>query len=1020
MAGLDFDLRACPQVLERQVVTMTKLPVTVLLVALLPAGLAAQVTLQLDDLAGTRGLICQGVPGFTGPPFEPVPGELGRSSALADLNGDGFDDLVVAAPLQPTAPGSGVLDEAGHVYVLWGSGAAGLPGSVPDFAFAQLVQGQGVDIVGDPGDRLGTSVAAVGDVDGDGFQDVAIGAPNHTVGGRTAAGGAYLLLGSDDLDTLPKVVLASALASGAAQHALFLQGAREFATAGNAVGGGVDADNDGFSDVLIGAPLDSTNGRLQNGTATVFYGRPGLGAFNVLDLSTQGAGEVTVVHGGADFDFVGFSVAGLGKFDPVLPMTNNNFNLFAGDDVAIGAPGTTVGTDFFAGAVYVLRGIVSGTAATSYTTTDFGNGAFKAGVVYTGEDPGDQLGAWVAPAGDLMAFDGEGYVELLATAPFNDGVGKPDSGSIYVIAGRLVGQNPQGYDVGLLGQGLPNVLGVHIQGAVTAGGQQGVWAVNAGDWNGDALPDIAVGFPNVATVDGGQVYVAAGRARILDGAQVLFALGTVDLSDPFTQWDLMQLLGETTGSYAGCGLSSGDFNDDGAMDLVVGAFAAPSDPSPLDPSLVAHLKTGRAHVIYGPLTRLTSISPAQSWHGGPVVTVTATNVLDGPTGVLLDGVPASVTAVVPGDPGSISFAPGPPATLGALADVTLQTAGGDVTYDDLLQLVPLGILSGPSPSSGFAGSSVSFTGNAFSSVSDTTVTVGGFQAIVAACDGLLGTLDVTLPPGPPGEVPLDVVVTNSNGSVSLPGALQYLPFVVDSVTPSSGPQDSGVFSAGSVPYEGQPTIPVQIEVVSTIGPVPADPLVEFGSDTLGWQVAVVTDVTNDVITCELPTFLLGPQMPVDVRVSFSGDVGILDDGFTYLESDFTELSQYAQAGFGAVPPRALMAGQFTNGGSVLFQVRDMPPQMQLAAVFLGLSLVDPPPTFKGGPFPINLSPVFFVFYLPFPGLSSISISQAMPSNIDPASDGFSLYIHVLTKEKSGPVTDFGFSNVLKMTIDLTP
>src|SRR5262249_13673999 len=154
----------------------------------------------------------------------------------------------------------------------------------------------------------------------------------------------YLVLGRGDFATLPKVVTLSSLAAGGANRAVFLQGAHEFGASGTSVGGGVDCNHDGFDDAVLGAPLDSTNAHSENGTATVFYGRPGLGALNILDLATQGAGQVTVVHGGADFDFMGFSVAGIGKFDPVLPMTNNQFNLFFGDDVALGAPGTSLGS----------------------------------------------------------------------------------------------------------------------------------------------------------------------------------------------------------------------------------------------------------------------------------------------------------------------------------------------------------------------------------------------------------------------------------------------------------------------------------------------------------------------------------------------------------------------------------------------------------------------------------------------------------------------------------------------------
>lgn len=986
------------------------------MLAFVPATALSQTTITLNQIPGIRGIKAQGVPGVTVAPQAPLPGELGRCSAMLDLNGDGFDDMVVGAPLLPTSPGTGVQDDAGHCYVVFGTADKGLPGSSPDFKMTTFVQGQGVDFVGDPGDKAGSSVAAVGDVDGDGFQDVLIGAPNRTIGGRTSAGGAYLVLGRADFATLPKTVLLSALAAGPANRSVFVQGARAFGASGTAVGGGVDCNHDGFDDMLLGAPLDSTNAFQENGTATVLYGRPNLGPLTVLDLATQGAGQVTVVHGSSNFQFMGFSVAGIGRFDPILPMTANQANFFFGDDVAIGAPGTTVGTNFFAGAVYVLRGVASGTPATSYTAEQFGNGLNKAGIVYTGATPGDQLGFQVSRAGDAIKVDAEGFEDFLCTAPFNDGLGKPDCGSVYVISGRIVGQNPQGFSVSLVGQGLQNIFGIHIQGALSAGGQQGVWATNAGDWNGDSLPDILVGFPNVAAVINGQVYSAAGRARILDGSKVLFALGTVDLANAAAGWDLMQLQGEVTAAYAGSGLSAGDFNGDGCADIVVGAFGAPSDQNPFDLTGYAHTKTGRAHILYGPVVRLSGVAPSTSWYGGPTVTISAINVPASGVGVKVDGVAATVTNVVPGDSGSISFVPFKPAVKGALADLALDTPLGDVTYLNQLQLQPLVIGTGPSPTSGFAGSQVSFTGTGFSNVGDTTVKVAGVLAAVDSVDGLAGTMTITLPNGPPGATPLDIQISNANGDQTLNDVLQYLPIIVQTVNPASGPQTSGVFKAGASPYEGQPAVSVDVTVVSTVGAVPPNPLVEFGTAALGYRIANVTAVNGSVITCEVPPFLLGPETVVDVRVTFNASTGFETGGFTYLASDFKELGQYAQAGFGAKPPRTLMAGEFKNGGQILFQADQIAPQVQLTAVVLGFSLTNPAPTVHGVPFPISLVPAFTVVVFPFPGLTSFAVSQAMPTNIDPSSVGLSLYLHALCKEKSGPTTKWSSSNVLQMTI----
>jgi hypothetical protein len=993
-----------------------QIPIIAALLLALPAVAFSQSTVTLNQLTGIRGLKAQGILGLTQSPTGPMPGDLGRASAMVDLNGDGFDDMVVGAPLLPTSPGTGVQDDAGHCFVLFGSATDGLPGSSADFKFSAFTQGQAIDFVGDPGDKAGSAVAAVGDVDGDGFVDVLIGTPGRTIGARTSAGGAYIVLGRADFATQPKVVLLSSLASSAANRAAYIEGANAFGATGSSVGGGVDCNNDGFKDMLLGSPLDSTDGLQQNGSATVLYGRPNLGPLNVLDLLSQGAGQVTVVRGTSNFQFMGFSVAGIGKFDPVLPMTNNLFNLFAGDDVAIGAPGTTVDTAFFAGAIYVLRGVASGVPATSYTAAQFGNGPNKAGIVYTGSAAGDQLGFQVAPAGDVIKLDTEGFTDFLCTAPFNDGLGKPDCGAVYVISGRIVGQNPQGFSVSLLGQGLQNVFGIYIQGAVTSGGQQGVWATNAGDWSGDGVPDILVGFPNVASVINGQVYASAGRARILDGSKLLSALGTVDLGNAAAGWDLIQLQGEVTAAYAGSGLSTGDFNGDGNKDIVVGAFGAPSDPSPFDLTGLAHLKTGRVHVIYGPVLRVTGIAPTTSWYGGPAVTVSAIGVPPNGNAVKVDGVSAAVTGVVPGDSGSITFVPGKPAVKGALADVSLDTPAGDTTLKDVLQLQPLVIKTGPSPTAGFPGSTVSFTGTGFSNVGDTTVTVGGSVATVTAVDGLLGTMTVGLPSGPPANTPLDVITTNANGSVTQTGVLQYLPLVVQNLSPNSGLQYSGVFSAGATPYPGEPPTVVQITVVSTVGAVPPNPLVEFGTAALGFRTAKVTGVAGSVITCEVPPFLIGPQTPVDVRVTFNSATGIETGGFTYLKSDFHELDQYAQAGFGTLPPRAFMAGHFVNAGQVLLQLDQLAPQMQLSVVVIGLGLKNPPPTVHGGPFPIDVGLPYFLVFFPFPGQSKIAISQAMPTNIDAGSIGVSLYLHVLCKEKSGPTTKYGFSNVLQMTI----
>lgn len=167
-------------------------------------------------------------------------GEFGLSvSAAGDVNGDGYDDLIVGAAYYD----NGQTDE-GRVSVYYGS-AFGLS-ATPDWT-AESDQSTAY---------FGSSVSAAGDVNGDGFDDVIIGAPYYE-NGQPDEGRAYVYHGSaSGLSATPNWTAVSDLA---------------FALFGWSVSGAGDANGDGYGDVIVGAvAYDFTTTR--EGAAFVVFG----------------------------------------------------------------------------------------------------------------------------------------------------------------------------------------------------------------------------------------------------------------------------------------------------------------------------------------------------------------------------------------------------------------------------------------------------------------------------------------------------------------------------------------------------------------------------------------------------------------------------------------------------------------------------------------------------------------------------------------------------------------------------
>jgi hypothetical protein len=502
------------------------------------ASLSVNSTVELSDVAlntNASGFVING---------EAAGDYSGWSvSNAGDVNGDGKDDLIVGSA------GSLFSGTPGKSYVVFGKtdsiavNLSEVTSGIGDFT----INGEAA------GDNSGFSVSGAGDVNGDGLNDLIVGAFGADSNGESS-GKSYVVFGKAD----GTAVELSDVASGIGGFVLNGE-------AGNGVGfsvsGAGDVNGDGKDDLIVYAPGANADG---SGKSYVVFGKADNSSVAVSDLAA-GIGGFAINGETAD-DYAGFSVSGAGDVN--------------GDglaDLIVGASGADTNGES-SGKSYVVFGKAYYSTAVSLSEVANGIGGF----VLNGEAAYNEAGISVSSAGDV---NGDGFADLIVGAHGGADPNGNSSGKSYVVFGKTDGSAVNLSNVAAGNGGF--VLNGEGQSSISGGSVS-----SAGDVNGDGLDDLIIGTDPLTAIGmlaaislPGQVptvrsYVVFGKT---DGT-------SVELSDVAAGIGGFALLKDYLSSYSVSG--AGDVNGDGFDDVLVGTpFTYPNGG--------VQDNSGQSYVVYG-------------------------------------------------------------------------------------------------------------------------------------------------------------------------------------------------------------------------------------------------------------------------------------------------------------------------------------------------------------------------------------------------------------------------------------